>query len=194
MLADIHADAAETPRAPARPSGDDPPVRFRRRQKAALTGYPPLRVGDRAILLARASAGKRMWAKRHVSVWAATSETITSGQAASARSPRGCQGATPPGWYHDPALTSPRPMAANSSTAVSPGCASRSVPEAGQPLQIVWHKIHVRRQHRRQPADFAAAHGVGLTGQRKGPQPRPYFPLARWTLMMALHLSLPLAD
>lgn len=41
-------------------------------------------------------------------------------------------------------------------------------PEAGQPLQIVWHKIHVRRQHRRQPADFAAAHGVGLTGQRKG--------------------------
>lgn len=68
-------------------------------------------------------------------------------------------------------------------------------PEAGQPLQIVWHKIHVRRQHRCQPADFAAAHGVGLTGQRKGPQPgRPYFPLARWTLMMALHLSLPLAD
>ncbi len=41
-------------------------------------------------------------------------------------------------------------------------------PEAGQPLQIVWHKIHVRRQHRRQPADFAAAHGVGSTGQRKG--------------------------
>ena len=67
------------------------------------------------------------------------------------------------------ALTSPRPMAANSSTAVSPGSAPAvPSPEAGQPLQIVWHKIHVRRQHRRQPADFAAAHGVGLTGQRKG--------------------------
>ena len=41
-------------------------------------------------------------------------------------------------------------------------------PKAGQPLQIGRHKIHVRRQHRRQPADFAPTHGVGLTGQRKG--------------------------
>lgn len=139
-----------------------------------------------------------MWAKRPVSVWAATSETITSGQAASARLTAWLSGSDTTGLVPmiQTALTSPRPMAANSSTAVSPGSAPAvPSPEAGQPLQIVWHKIHMRRQHRRQPADFAAAHGVGLTGQRKGPQPRrPYFPLARWTLMMALHLSLPLAD
>ncbi len=112
-----------------------------------------------------------MWAKRPVSVWAATSETITSGQAASAWLTAWLSGSDTTGLVPmiQTALTSPRPMAANSSTAVSPGSAPAvPSPEAGQPLQIVWHKIHVRRQHRRQPADFAAAHGVGLTGQRKG--------------------------
>ncbi len=113
-----------------------------------------------------------MWANCPVSVSAATSETITSGQPASAWLTAWLSGSDTTGlvpMIHT-AFTSPRPMAANSSTAVSPGvCASRSVPQkAGQPLQIVWHKIHVRRQHRRQPADFAPAHGVGLTGQRKG--------------------------
>ncbi len=75
-----------------------------------------------------------MWAKRPVSVWAATSETITSGQAASAWLTAWLSGSDTTGLVPmiQTALTSPRPMAANSSTAVSPGvCASRSVPRSG---------------------------------------------------------------
>ncbi len=64
--------------------------------------------------------------------WAATSETITSGQAASAWLTAWLSGSDTTGLVPmiQTALTSPRPMAANSSTAVSPGvCASRSVPQ-----------------------------------------------------------------
>ena len=156
-------------------SGDDPPVRFRlprRRQKAALTGDPPLRVGDRAILLA---PGQRRKADVGETSGIGLGGDIrddhqrTGGQRlahrVAVRERHHRVGTHDPDRFDLAAANGGKQLHGG-----QPGGLRQPFrpPEAGQPLQIVWHKIHVRRQHRRQPADFAAAHGVGLTGQRKG--------------------------
>ncbi len=73
----------------------------------------------------------------------------------------------------------------------------RRGPEALHPVAVfsVLDR-HMGRQHIGKPAHLASAHGVGLAGQRKRPhaRDRPMRPVARWQLMMALTLSVPLCD
>ncbi len=156
-------------------SGDDPPVRFRlprRRQEAALTGDAPLRVGDRAIFLApgqrrKANVGELSGIRLSGDI--RDDHQRTAGQRLAHRVAVGERhhrvGAHDPHRFHLAAADGGKQLHGGQPRGLRQPLGS---PKAGQPLQIVWHKIHVRRQHRRQPADFAPAHGVGLTGQRKG--------------------------
>ncbi|SAU44444.1 Uncharacterised protein [Klebsiella quasipneumoniae] len=125
-----------------------------------------------------------MWANCPVSVSAATSETITSGQPASAWLTAWLSGSDTTGlvpMIHT-AFTSPRPMAAKSSTAVSPGvCASRSVPQKrASRCRSSGTKSMCAASIVANPPTSRPPMALGCPVSEKGPQPRrPYFPLAR---------------
>ena len=144
-------------------------------------------------------AGKRIWANRLVSVSCITSDTMTSGQAARAWHTAWLSGSDTAGlvpMIHT-AFTSPRAIASNSSTAIRPGvCASRSVPQKRATRErSSGSKFMCAASWFASPPTSRPPMAFGCPVSENGPQPgRLNFPLVRCTLMMALHLSLPLED
>ncbi|MNZ99162.1 hypothetical protein D3C78_1184750 [compost metagenome] len=146
------------------------------------------------------SDGRRISAWRAVSVLAMTSETTTKGQALMAASTAPASGMETTGlvaMIHS-ALMRPSATALNISTALRPGfCAmagevqKRCTRSRSSAFSItIWAaSILASPPTSRPPMAF------GCPVSENGPIPgRPMRPVARWQLMMALTLSVPLCD
>ena len=156
--------------------GDDPPVGPRlARARAGSCRWREMRRSELVTVPSfspQAAAGSRTWAKRAVSVLAVTSETTTNGQAVIAASTRRRPAWKPTGlvaMIHS-ALMRPSATAWNMSTAFRPGFARdrRRAPEALHAVAMLRIlDLHMRGEHVGEAADLAAAHGVGLAGDRE---------------------------
>ena len=177
----FQANASPMAEAP-RDLGDDPPVLPRlagRRQERPLARDAALGVGDRAVLLAPRRAPAGGCGRHRRCRWRAiASETTESSQAAQRVAHRVGVGQAGDGiGRHDPHrldLAGAHRLEQFDRLQARPAspCAV-GVPEAADAVDVGRGEIHVRGERVGERADLAAAHGVGLAGDRERPHARP---------------------
>ena len=144
-------------------------------------------------------AGSSTCAQAAVSVCAMQSDTTTSSQRASARRTRSASGRLTTGlvaMIHT-AFTSPRSMASKSSTAFRPGAVAMCGAPQKRPTRAMASgvKSMCAASWFASPPTSRPPIALGWPVIENGPMPsRPMRPVARWQLMIALHLSVPVAD
>ena len=159
--------------------GDDPPVGpglAGLRQEGALARDAPLRIGDRAVLLAPGGGRQPDWAWRDgVGLGQSRRRRRRTGRrviAASTASASGIESTGLVAMIHS-ALMRPSATARNMSTAFRPGLSAM----AGELQKRCTRSrcagvldVHMGGKHVGEAADLAPAHGVGLAGYRERPR------------------------
>ena len=147
-----------------------------------------------------AAAGSFTCACRTVSVSAIASETTTKGQALSAASTASPSGSVSTGlvaMIHS-ALMRPSATARNMSTAFSPGLSAIAAAFQNRPTRARWTGFSISiwaASMLASPPTSRPPMAFGCPVTENGPIPgRPMRPVARWQLMIALTLSVPIED